>query len=91
MTSVILRPSDNLGVNDSILQAIGHMPLVHLQQLGMDLACPTYAKFEFFNPVGSVKDRIAVSPGSVRLSGGFENVDDLLNNLSEAFGKKRTT
>lgn len=45
---------------DNILQAIGETPLVKLNRLGADLAVNLYAKVEFFNPGGSIKDRIAL-------------------------------
>jgi len=61
MTNQIIASSDALRVYDDILQAIGKTPLVHLQRLGANLPCPLYAKVEFFNPGGSVKDRIAVN------------------------------
>lgn len=61
MTSPILSPSDTLRVYDDILQTIGRTPLVHLKQLGQGLPCPVYAKVEYFNPGGSIKDRIAVN------------------------------
>ena len=56
-----LPPSETLRVFDDILQTIGKTPLVHLRRLGRDLPCPLYAKVEFFNPGGSVKDRIALN------------------------------
>jgi cystathionine beta-synthase len=59
--SLILAPSDTLRVFDDILQTIGKTPLVRLQAIGNKLPCPLYAKVEFFNPGGSVKDRIAVN------------------------------
>jgi cystathionine beta-synthase len=34
--------------------------LVQLTRIGRGLPCPLYAKVEFFNPGGSIKDRIAV-------------------------------
>jgi cystathionine beta-synthase len=43
---------------DTILQAIGKTPLVKLHRFGRDLPCGLYAKCEFLNPGGSVKDRI---------------------------------
>lgn len=43
---------------ESILDAIGHTPLVRLNHLSAGLACALYAKLEFMNPGGSVKDRI---------------------------------
>jgi cystathionine beta-synthase len=59
--SNVLAPSYTLRVYDDILQTIGKTPLVHLQRLAADLPCHLYAKVEFFNPAGSVKDRIAVN------------------------------
>jgi len=53
--------SDAEKVYDDILQTIGKTPLVRLERLGRDLPCALYAKVEFFNPGGSVKDRIAVN------------------------------
>ena len=61
MTTPILTPSDALRVYDDILQTIGKTPLVRLKRLAKDLPCPVYAKVEYFNPGGSVKDRIAVN------------------------------
>lgn len=43
----------------SILDAIGHTPMVALARLGAGLPCPLFAKCEFLNPGGSVKDRLA--------------------------------
>lgn len=61
MTIPILPSSDTLRVYDDILQTIGKTPLVRLKRLGEALPCPIYAKVEYFNPGGSVKDRIAVN------------------------------
>ncbi len=61
MISQALAPSDTLRVYDSILQTIGKTPLVRLARIGRGLPCPLYAKVEFFNPGGSVKDRIAMN------------------------------
>jgi len=43
---------------DNILETIGKTPLVRLNQVTQGLDCNVYAKCEFFNPGGSVKDRI---------------------------------
>ena len=59
--SIEIPQSDSLRVYDDILQAIGKTPLVRLKRIGRGLPCPLYAKVEFFNPGGSVKDRIAVN------------------------------
>lgn len=61
MISQALAPSDTLRVYDNILQTIGKTPLVRLARIGRGLPCPLYAKVEFFNPGGSVKDRIAMN------------------------------
>jgi cystathionine beta-synthase len=46
---------------DHILQAIGRTPLVRLNRIGAHLRCTLYAKCEFLNPGGSLKDRIGWS------------------------------
>ncbi len=46
---------------ESILDTIGHTPLVRLRSVARDIACPVLAKMEFFNPGGSVKDRIGLA------------------------------
>ena len=43
---------------DSILHTIGDTPLVRLNSVTTGLPCIVLAKVEFFNPGGSVKDRI---------------------------------
>src|SRR5215813_1129854 len=48
-------------VLDSILQAIGKTPLVRLNRMGAHLRGNLYAKCEFLNPGGSLKDRIGWS------------------------------
>ena len=45
-------------IYSTILDTIGHTPVVKINHLGSELACELYAKCEFFNPGGSVKDRI---------------------------------
>ena len=42
----------------NILETIGQTPLVQLNKITQGLECNVYAKCEFFNPGGSVKDRI---------------------------------
>lgn len=46
----------------SIIEKIGNTPLLHLQNVTKDLpsSVEVYAKLEFFNPGGSVKDRPAL-------------------------------
>jgi cystathionine beta-synthase len=45
-------------IHDSILEAIGHTPLVRLRTIGKSTGCEILAKCEFLNSGGSVKDRI---------------------------------
>ncbi len=45
-------------ISESILDAIGNTPLVRLQRVGKDTGCEFFAKCEFMNAGGSVKDRI---------------------------------
>jgi cystathionine beta-synthase len=45
-------------VKDNILQTIGNTPLVHLNRVTAGIKATVLAKLEFFNPGGSVKDRI---------------------------------
>jgi len=44
---------------NSIIDAIGKIPTVRLNHLGTELPCELYAKCEFLNPGGSIKDRTA--------------------------------
>ncbi len=42
----------------NILDAIGKTPVVKLNKIAKNLKCDLYAKCEFFNAGGSIKDRI---------------------------------
>ena len=45
---------------DDVLQTIGWTPLIRLNRVTQGIATPVYGKAEFFNPGGSVKDRIGL-------------------------------
>lgn len=45
---------------DSVLETIGWTPLIRLQRITRGIRTPVYGKAEFFNPGGSVKDRIGM-------------------------------
>jgi cysteine synthase A len=45
-------------IYDTILDTIGKTPVVKLNKVANNLDCEVYAKCEFFNPGGSIKDRI---------------------------------
>ncbi|HEV2633639.1 MAG TPA: pyridoxal-phosphate dependent enzyme [Actinocrinis sp.] len=47
-------------VFESVLDAVGHTPLIRLARLGAGLAAPVYVKAEFLGPGMSVKDRAAL-------------------------------
>jgi len=47
--------------HENILSTIGDTPLVRLNRLAADLPCTTLIKVEYFNPTGSVKDRIGIA------------------------------
>src|ERR1700752_1908792 len=49
-----------LGVAESILDLIGHTPLLHLSRFAQHPLADIYAKLEWMNPGGSVKDRAAL-------------------------------
>src|SRR5512139_3684366 len=46
---------------ENVLEAVGLTPLVRLNRVVADVNANVFAKVEFFNPGGSVKDRIALS------------------------------
>ena len=49
-----------MNVHSTILSAIGHTPLVRLNKLVGPNDATVYAKCEFMNPGGSIKDRMAL-------------------------------
>ncbi|GHP03135.1 hypothetical protein PPROV_000189000 [Pycnococcus provasolii] len=54
------NPRVNARVYDSVLDTIGETPVVKLQRMAPD-GIDMYAKLEYFNPLSSVKDRLALS------------------------------
>jgi len=48
-------------MHNSIIDTIGHTPLVRLNRITKDLPATIAVKCEFFNPLGSVKDRIGAA------------------------------
>ena len=45
-------------IHDNVLSTIGDTPVVKINRVAKNLNCNVYAKCEFFNPGGSIKDRI---------------------------------
>jgi cysteine synthase A len=52
---------ENMKTFKNINSTVGSTPLVHLNTIADGLGAEIFAKLEFFNPLGSVKDRIGVS------------------------------
>ena len=52
-------------IYNDLTELVGHTPLLHLQRLsahyGIDKSTRVLAKLEYFNPGGSVKDRVALN------------------------------
>ncbi|MFV2071432.1 MAG: PLP-dependent cysteine synthase family protein [Thermoanaerobaculales bacterium] len=78
---------NELRVFDRISDAAGWTPLVRLGPTVADLGCEVFAKIEFLNPMGSVKDRIArfliekaIADG--RLSAGGQIVESSSGNTA---------
>lgn len=68
---------------NNILEAVGHTPIVRFNRIGRDLDCELYGKCEYFNPGGSVKDRIAVEMiESAEKSGKIKPGDTLIEATS---------
>ncbi len=69
------RPVDgrqSLPAGHSLLEQIGNTPLLHLANVGRELPnIEFYAKAEWFNPGGSVKDRPALSMIQAGISSGL--------------------
>jgi cystathionine beta-synthase len=53
-------PTDKMKYAENILDTIGHTPLVKLNKVTDGIRSTVLAKVEFFNPGGSVKDRIGI-------------------------------
>ncbi|MCZ2126335.1 MAG: pyridoxal-phosphate dependent enzyme [Anaerolineales bacterium] len=59
--SIGLPESKEKRVFNNVLGAVGNTPLVKLERIGKDLPVPLYAKLEFMNPGGSIKDRVGAN------------------------------
>jgi cysteine synthase A len=65
-------------IYDDITQTIGRTPLVRLNRLTEGVGAEVLAKLEFFNPLGSVKDRIGVNMVEVAEREGKLNADSVI-------------
>jgi len=55
-----MKPQHTTPYNN-VLETIGWTPLIRLNRVSAGIRTPVYAKAEFFNPGGSVKDRIGLA------------------------------
>ncbi len=55
-----LRPETTVRYHDSMISLVGNTPLVRLNSVTAGIEATVLAKVEYFNPGGSVKDRIAL-------------------------------
>src|SRR6202165_2943256 len=65
LRGVDVRPLSDRGTPmdaaESLLDLIGHTPMLRLDRTARDLECTLLAKLELFNPGGSSKDRPALA------------------------------
>lgn len=54
------NPAGKMKFAENVLDTIGHTPLVKLNKVTQGIRATVLAKVEFFNPGGSVKDRIGI-------------------------------
>ena len=59
-TTTTITTRDETSIHSSVLDSIGNTPLVKVLSLSEMTKCEIYAKCEFYNPGGSVKDRVAL-------------------------------
>jgi cysteine synthase A len=65
-------------IADNVTQLVGNTPLVRINKLAKGLDAEIVAKLEFFNPCGSVKDRIGVSMIEAAEKAGIINKDSVI-------------
>ena len=53
-------PDRNRHPYDTVLATIGWTPMIRLNRITRGIRTPVFAKAEFFNPGGSIKDRIGM-------------------------------
>ena len=75
-------------IHENILSTIGNTPVVKINKIAKNLNCNVFAKCEFFNPGGSVKDRIGWNMvKEAELSGRIKPGDTLIEPTSGNTGQ----
>lgn len=79
-TSVKFRTKGRGKLYNSIVETIGDTPMVRLNVIAKEAGCvgAVYAKLEFFNPLASVKDRLAIGMIEDAEAGGKLTKDTVL-------------
>jgi cysteine synthase A len=67
-----------MGAYNNIIETIGNTPLIKLNRITENVKPNIYAKCEFFNPGGSIKDRIAMSMIEKAEQEGIINKDTVI-------------
>ena len=67
-----------MGAYNNIIETIGNTPLIKLNRITENVKPNIYAKCEFFNPGGSVKDRIGMSMVEKAEQEGIINKDTVI-------------
>lgn len=67
-------------VYNNIIETVGNTPLVRINKLAEEAGCvaEVYAKLEFFNPLSSVKDRLALAMIEAAEAEGVLNKDSVI-------------
>ena len=66
------------GIYSDITATIGHTPLVRINRLTNGLNCELLVKLEFFNPTGSLKDRIGFAMIEAARQAGLIEADTVI-------------
>ena len=66
------------GIYNNITETIGHTPLVRINRLSSGLDVEILVKLEFFNPTGSLKDRIGLTMIDSALKTGHVQSDTVI-------------
>src|SRR5512146_1111296 len=67
--------------DNTVLETVGWTPLIRLHRVTRGLRTPVYGKAEFFNPGGSVKDRIGLPiPAALQ---GYKRIFTMPDKMSQ--------
>ncbi len=73
-----MTKSSTMRIADNIVQLIGNTPLVRINRLSEGCHADVVAKLEFFNPGGSVKDRIGLNMIEAAEAAGLINEETVI-------------